>query len=134
MKNSTLKELLIGIGIYGCLAQLVLLILGNKLLYRSIGIWTGIGIAMFMAIHINRTLEDALDLGSEGAIKHVKKGYGFRVLVALVVMGVLIFFDLGDVFGAVIGIFSLKIAAYLQPLMHKFLMRFQGKIKKEKEV
>ena len=91
-----------------------------------------IGIAIFMAIHIQRTLEDALDLGVEGAVKHVRKGYGVRMLIAVVLIGVLGFIELGDVFGVVVGIFALKIAAYLQPLMHKLLSRLEQK--KEKEV
>ena len=118
-KNQTLLELLIGIVGLGVLVWLVHLVMSEKILYNTIGLWSGAGVACFWAIHLNRSLEDSLDLGEAAAKRKAVMGYITRMLVSLLVLGVVIYYDLGNLIDVIIGIFLLKISAYIQPFTHK---------------
>ena len=128
-KHDILTELLTGIISLGILIQIGMAIAFENYLYNAIGLWAGIGIAVFMAIHLKRSIEDELDLGEEGAMKHARTAYATRMLITLIVLGVVIYFKLGNPITVVIGIFPLKLSAYLQPLIHKIFL----KIDKTKE-
>ena len=120
-KNSTLKELLIGVSLVGILVQIVCLIFLERHLYHAVGLWTGIAISVGMAIHMQRSIEDGLDLQGDAGVKHMKKAYMMRTMVVCVVIAVVLYFDWGNSLTIVIGIMALKIAVYLQPLVHKVL-------------
>lgn len=123
-KNNILIELLSGIISLGVLIQIGMLIAFENYLYNAIGLWTGIGVACFMAIHLKRSIEDELDLGEEGAMKHARTAYATRTAITLIVLGIVIYFKLGNPFTVVLGIFPLKLSAYLQPLIHKIFLKF----------
>ena len=125
-KNNILTELLAGIISLGILIQIGMAIAFENYLYNAIGLWAGIGIASFMAIHLKRSIEDELDLGEEGAMKHARTAYATRMLVTFIVLGVVIYFKLGNPITVVIGIFPLKLSAYLQPLIHKIFLKFDS--------
>lgn len=122
-KHDILTELLTGIISLGILIQIGMAIAFENYLYNAIGLWAGIGIAVFMAIHLKRSIEDELDLGEEGAMKHARTAYATRMLITMIVLGVVIYFKLGNPITVVIGIFPLKLSAYLQPLIHKIFLK-----------
>ena len=124
-KENTLLELLVGIIFSGVTIQLVVVIVSKNYLYNAIGLWSGIAIACVSIIHMKRSIEDALDLGERGAIKHIRTSYLKRMLLAIVIMGVIIYFHLGNPITLLIGVFPLKLAAYLQPVIHKLFLRIQ---------
>ena len=126
-KDNTLLELLTGIIFWGIVIQVVCFLVSKNYLYNAIGLWSGVAVACFMAIHMKRSIEDALDLGAEGAQKHARKAYATRTVVALVVIGIVVYFNLGNPITVVIGIFPLKLSAYLQPTIHKLFLRFEKK-------
>ena len=121
-KNQTLLELLAGIILLGILIQIVHLIVTDDYLYHAIGLWSGIAVACFWAIHMQRSIEDALDLGEDRAKKKAVIGYATRMLISLIVLGVVIYYDLGNVFSLFVGVFLLKISAYLHPFTHKLFL------------
>ena len=118
-KNHTLLELLVGILVLGVGIQIVCLIVSKQYLYDAVGLWSGIGLCCFSAIHMQRSIEDAIDLGEAGAKKHVAFGYATRMVVTLLVAGAVIYFKVGNYVTLLIGVFPLKLAAYLQPVTHK---------------
>ncbi len=77
--NETLKELLVGIGIYGVAAEIICLIIGYDILHVSAGLLVGVLTAAGMVIHMDRALEDALDLGEEGRL-HISKRHTLYAL------------------------------------------------------
>ena len=123
-KNNILVELLAGIISLGVLIQIIMAIALENYLYNAIGLWTGIGIACFMAIHLKRSIEDSLDLGVEGAVKHARTAYATRTVITLIVIGLVVYFKIGNPLTVVLGIFPLKLSAYLQPLIHKVFLKF----------
>lgn len=125
-KNNILVELLSGIISLGVLIQIIMAIAFEDYLYNAVGLWTGIGIACFVAIHLKRSIEDELDLGVDGAVKHARTAYATRTAITLVVIGIVIYFKVGNPFTVVLGIFPLKLSAYLQPLIHKIFLKING--------
>lgn len=126
-KENTLLELLMGIVLSGAVVQIVLVIALKDYLYNAIGLWCGVAVACFWAIHLKRSIEDSLDLGVEGGERHARNAYMVRMLITAVVLGVVIYFRPGNPVTLVIGVLSLKIAAYLQPYTHKLFLRFQNR-------
>ena len=124
-KNQTLLELLTGIIVLGVGIQIVCLIVSKNYLYDAVGLWSGIGICLFSAIHMYRSIEEAVDLGEAGATKHVRLGYATRMVVTLLVAGAVIYFRIGNYVTLLIGVFPLKLAAYLQPFTHKLFQKIQ---------
>jgi len=128
-KNQTLLELLTGIVFLGICLQLVCLFVSQQYLYDAVGLWSGIGICCFSAIHMKRSIEDSLDLGEPGAKKHAVLGYATRMLIAVLVVGAVIYFEIGNYVTLLIGVFPLKLAAYLQPITHKLFEKIKHKRK-----
>lgn len=103
--------------------QIVVAIISKDYLYNAIGLWSGIAIACFMAIHMKRSIEDVLDLGEEGGVKHMRSTYLVRMTIVAIAMGIVILFNLGNPITLLFGALTLKIAAYLQPYINKMLKR-----------
>ena len=122
-KNSTLAELLAGILLVGVIEQIVCLIFFENHVYNAVGLWSGVLLSVGLAIHMQRSVEDALDLDADSADKHMRKSYMTRALAASVVIGVVIYYEWGNPLTVLAGIFALKLAAYLQPFMHKAFER-----------
>lgn len=126
-KNNILIELLVGIIALGVILQIVCIVVAKHHLYNAVGLWVGIGLAWFMAIHMKRTIEDSLDMDEESAVKHARNAYALRTGVAVAVIALVVLFKLGNPITLVIGIFPLKGAAYLQPLIHKVFQWYERK-------
>lgn len=93
--EETLKELIIGIVLYGAAAQIICFFAADDLMYASCGLWIGLAAAVGMGIHLKRSIEDALDYGEEGAVKHMRKTYAFRYAMVALVFGVTVYFEIG---------------------------------------
>ena len=85
-----------------------------------LGILIGTLCAVFMAVHIAMVLRDAVDVGAtDGNTRMLSAKSALRYLiVAAVILGCAAA-KIGDPIAMFIGVFGLKIAAYLQPLLKK---------------
>ena len=124
-KEHVLIELLAGILLWGVMIQLICIIAFENDLYNAVGLWTGIAVAVFMAIHIKRSIEDTLDIGVEDAEKYARNAYAKRTIITLAIIAVVVIFNLGNPITLVVGIFPLKLSAYAQPYMHKVFVWFE---------
>ena len=118
-KNSTLLELLLGIGATGILAQIVILCVFKQHLSNAIGLWLGVVLAAGMAVHMSQTIHEAVDLGADGAVKYMQRAAAIRLGVVAVVVAAVLYFKIGSPIPLIVGLFTLKISAYLQPFLHK---------------
>jgi len=118
--NEALPGLVLGIIIYGILLQFTgMWLTEDKLRYTS-GLWIGIGCALFMAIHMAVSIEDAVSIGTEdGAKRKTIASAMVRYFVVLLVLVVMIYFRLGMMLPAFFGVLGLKISAYMQPLLQR---------------
>ena len=122
-KDSTLFELIIGVILVGIVAQIVCLFLLRNLLYHSVGLWVGIGLSVVFAIHMIRTIVEGLELAGEDGVKHMQKGTMLRIAIACVVIGAVLYFEWGNPLTLLVGVMALKVAAYLQPTVHRVLQK-----------
>lgn len=118
--NTALPGLLLGILVYGLLAELIGVWFVADWRKYTIGLWVGIGAAVFMAVHMAVVIADVTDFMTEKqakakAILHAILRYG----IVAVAFGLMTYFEIGYVLAALLGVISLKISAYLQPFMQK---------------
>ncbi|MBO5245692.1 MAG: hypothetical protein J6B28_00340 [Eubacterium sp.] len=118
--NKALPGLVLGIIIYGLLLQFTGMWLVEDRLRYTTGLWIGIGCALFMAIHMAVTIEDAVSLGTEdGAKRKTIAASMFRYTVVLIILIVITYFNLGMMLPAFFGVLGLKFSAYVQPLFER---------------
>ena len=118
--NEALPGLVLGIIIYGILLQFAGVWFVNDKLGYSVGLWIGIGCALFMAIHMAMSIEDAVSIGTEdGAKKKTIASAMFRYVIVLLVLVAMCYLNLGMILPAFFGVLGLKISAYVQPLFYR---------------
>ena len=118
--NEALPGLVLGIIIYGILLQFAGVWFVNDKLGYSVGLWIGIGCALFMAIHMAMSIEDAVSIGTEdGAKKKTIASAMFRYVIVLLVLVAMCYLNLGMILPAFFGVLGLKISAYIQPLFYR---------------
>lgn len=117
--NTALPGLLFGIILFGALCQIAgLFFIEDKTDY-SIGLWTGVLTAIFMAFHMAVTLNSAVERDVKGAQAAATRQNIIRYLVVVIILGILMLTRIGNPLAAFAGIMGLKISAYLQPLFAK---------------
>ncbi len=120
--NQALPELVVGILIYGLIAEFIgVWFVKDKLHYTS-GLLIGLGLAVFMGVHIAIVIEQAVATGGESTKVLAAKSV-LRYIVVTVVLVVMMITKIGSLIPAFIGILGLKASAYAQPLLHKKLFQ-----------
>lgn len=121
--SDVLPDLWAGILLYGVLCEIVGLIFVKDRLFYSIGLIAGIFCALFMATHMAWSLNQAMDMAEGDAVKKMQVHNILRYLIVVIVFFLLLFTKLGNPLAAFLGVMGLKVAAYLQPVTHKFFRR-----------
>lgn len=120
--NRTLLEMETGILFLGISIQLIgMWFVKSKPLY-SLSLWIGVILAVLAVFHMYRVLDRAMDAGTNAA-KTVTKGAFLRYVAVLFVLAFEVRFTDLNPLVSFLGIMTLKVAAYLQPLTHKFYNR-----------
>lgn len=117
--NNALPGLLAGIVIFGVASQIVGVFLVTEKANYSIGLWMGVLVAMFMAVHMALSLNNALDYDEKGAQTLVTRQNIIRYLIVVLIMGILMVTNIGNPIAAFVGVMGLKVSAYLQPIFQK---------------
>lgn len=124
--NQALPMLVLGILAYGLLVELIgVWFVDDKIRYTT-GLIIGIACAIGLAIHIAMIIEESVRIG-EGHEKLLSFKSVLRYLVLCAVMIVMSYFKLGNMFTAIIGILGLKVSAYAQPLLNKFMTKLNNR-------
>lgn len=105
--------------LYGLICQLAGSFLAEGQARYASSLWFGILFAAVGSIHMARTLDRALS-NSGAAAKILTRGYVFRYLMVVLILGIVAVTDVMDVLIVFLGYMSMKITAYLQPLTHRF--------------
>ena len=74
-----------------------------------------------MTFSISSSVQQAVDRGEGGAKVKMISSYVIRTVVVLLVIVLTGVLKLGSLVGLLLGIMTLKVAAYIQPYTHKFL-------------
>ncbi len=120
--NEALPGLLLGIAVYGLLVQFIGMWFVSDKLYYTTGLWIGIACAIGMGIHLAMVIEEAVRVGESGTRRLSFKSV-LRYLVVVLVFFVMMYFHLGNMVSAFIGVLGLKVSAYVQPFMHKMIFK-----------
>ena len=116
--NEALPGLLFGILLYGVIEELIgIWFVGDKLRFTT-GVLIGIGCAAGMAIHIAWILAESVRFEGQ-ATKRMAFYSALRYVVVVLIFFAMMYFHLGNFYAAFIGVLSLKISAYAQPLFGK---------------
>ncbi len=126
--KDTLIELFIGIGIYFVITEIVgLIFVENKLTYTA-GLLLGVVGAALLATHMYVTLNKGLDMEKDAATKYIKSNSFLRLAIMLLILLVGRAITHISFLAVIIGLLGLKIGAFMQPLVNKFI---STKINKE---
>ena len=117
--NPALPSLIATILVYGVLVELIgIWFVEDKIRYTS-GLLIGIGLALFLSISIATSIFDVLDVRSKKDQVKVSLKAVLRYVIVAIVSIAMCYFNLGNIWTWFIGVMGLKVAALLQPLIHK---------------
>ena len=117
----TLHDLYAGIVLFSLLILLIGLLLVRQKLPFALGVLLGGAVSCGLGTHMYRSLDVALELPSDAAVKYTRKRSGLRMIFMGITVGVSCIFPAClNVFGVVFGLLTLKFSAYLQPVIHIF--------------
>lgn len=122
--KDTLRELYIGIGICAVVfAAAGCFVVSNRRAW-IFGVALGGAVAVVMAGHMAHGISRAVELDKKTAAGYTKRRAILRMLImVLAVLSAALLPDVFHVAGVAAGILSLKFAAFLQPLVHKFTLK-----------
>ena len=120
--SDTMKALIAGIIIYLLIVSVPVLIFTKDRLKGELGLLAGVLIALGMAVHMNYVTNKLMYMESGHTALAAWSSAG-RLLLAGALLLLIGFTGWLDVITAVIGLFALKISAYLQPLLIKFFSK-----------
>lgn len=120
--DAVVKEMWMGICIWGIAAGLVAVCFVKDRIHFTAGLFAGCLLAAAGVWHMWTVLDRALDLG-EGAQRYVTVRSLARYGVFVLVFVVLAVTRAADPLAAFLGLMGMKVAAYLQPLLHKMRRR-----------
>ena len=101
----------------------------------ALGFLAGVLYSVFASFHLSFKIRQVV-FGGERTSKTLVLGYLVRLLVMLLLFAALYYFKLGDLVCAIIGMFSMKVAAYLGPVTDRLFQSPKDEEqlnKKEKE-
>ena len=116
--NRGLLELTTGILFLGVICLIVGSLFVKEPLPYAVALTVGVLLALITAYHMYRTLDKALSPGVD-ASKAVTTASLVRYVCILVVLGVILMTDKLNPLITFMGLMTLKVAAYIQPLTHK---------------
>lgn len=121
--NDALPGLIAGIILYGVLVEVIGVWFAEDKLRYTTGLLIGIALACGMAVHMAMVLQDTVATGAEVSSRMIALKSILRYVVVVVVFVVMLYFNLGSLLTGFLGVFGLKVSAYLWPVAHKFLSK-----------
>lgn len=121
-EKQTFVEMLIGIVFSTLVISVVGAFFVPQVQSYVLGTLLGGSFAVVVLILLYRSVDKALALDEEQASKYTTKTAIFRLIVMCIALVVGILFPtIVNVVGVLLGLFTLKACAYLQPLVHKVM-------------
>ncbi len=119
--KETIIGFLIGIGIYAVLIELVGFFFSEDLFSYTLGLLFGVAVAIFLIVHMAKTLDRALDLPQEQAVKYTRRQSFLRLAVMLAAMVIALLVEQFNFIAVILGMLGLKMGAFIAPKLLKHL-------------
>ncbi len=123
-ETRTLLELYVGIIVSGMVILGIGLIFARPIWMYVVGVVGGMLGASFQLYNMYDTIERALSVDEGKARGYMTSKSMFRLVVSAIIMIVAYFVGIATFVGAVMGLFSLKISALINPFIKKHLPDF----------
>ena len=120
--NEVLPEVFLVDLLYLLAGELVIWFLVPNKQMCAVGFLMGVVYPIFSSVHMSFRIRKIV-YGHANESKTLLIGYFIRLAVMLVLFTVLYLFHIGDLLCALIGMFSMKVSAYLQPFTNKILSK-----------
>lgn len=118
--KETLRDLYFGIGLFSILIAVIGACLVETKLAFALGAVYGGGVAALVATHLYDSIQKALYMSEDGAEKYMKRMAVIRMWIMLVAIAFSMCVSQYLYWpGTVLGVLTLKLSAYLQPVVHR---------------
>ncbi len=124
-ETRTLLELYAGIILCGVIMLVVGIIFARPMWKYLVGIILGVAGAMFQLYNMYDTIDRALSVDEGRARGYMTSKSMLRLILSAVLMIIAYFIGLPAFAGVILGLFSLKISALINPLVKKFMPNFE---------
>lgn len=84
----------------------------------AVGFLAGVLYAGFASLHMSYRIREVV-YGKVNTTKVLLIGYFIRLAVMIMVFAALYYFNIGDLLAALVGMFAMKVSAYLQPITNR---------------
>ncbi|MBR1757182.1 MAG: ATP synthase subunit I [Lachnospiraceae bacterium] len=123
-ERRTLLGMFAGIGLFLLAGEIICLFFLPKSLAVMAGLAFGAISSVGLAFHMYKTLDVTISLPEKSAVSYARRQSLLRMLIMMAVLAVSAKLNsYVNLFGTLIGLFFLKFAAYLQPIIDKWLFR-----------
>jgi hypothetical protein len=119
--NEVLLDLMVGIFLYAILCEVALMLFRTEHLYDSFGILIGFFLAEFSAWYMAYMINKAMYMEESKATNHVRIHTILRYGTIVIVIFILVYTDIANPLSAFLALMGIKVAAYMQPFIHKLL-------------
>ncbi|MCI6164782.1 MAG: ATP synthase subunit I [Lachnospira sp.] len=113
--NEALPGMLLINLIYFVIGEIIICSFFKQRLYYSVGFAAGVVYSVFSSFHMSFRIRNIV-YGGASEKRTLIIGYMIRLAVMLLLFVLLYFTHAGDLLCMIIGMFSMKVAAYLQPI------------------
>ena len=117
--KETLTGLLIGMGVYSVIVEIIGIIFSEDILSYTLGLLVGVVVAVILIIHMTRTLDDALDLPQDDATRYMRKKTVFRIVLMLAALLGAMLIPHVNFFTVLLGLLGMKVGALMAPFFLK---------------
>ena len=116
--NEALPQIFFIDMLYLVLGEIVIfLVFPNPMIY-AVGFFAGVLYAGFASLHMSYRIRE-VGYGKVNTTKVLLIGYFIRLAVMILVFAALYYFNIGDLLAALVGMFAMKVSAYLQPITNR---------------
>lgn len=119
--DPTVRDLLTGTLLYGMIIEGIGLVLLENRLRFTLGVLIGYVCVAAMICHMYLTLEKGLDMDPDSAAKYVRRNSILRYVSLFAVLVAVILIPQVSVIAVIIMIYGMKISAFLQPQICKYI-------------